>query len=152
MDIGTKISRMCAKNSGVNVSANGLSRPRPAARNQEGEPPCRASPSGRPGRTRGATKWGFVSGYKAGLRHRHDSHPSQESRSTPKAVTTAVRYNLVGTPAVEARSVEWTQVRTGPDPDAPEPCREQQRHILPGLWCLVIGASERPSSSNACSR
>ena len=29
----------------------------------------------------GATKWGFVSGYKAGLRHHHDSHPkSKESQ------------------------------------------------------------------------
>ena len=29
----------------------------------------------------GATKWGFVSGYEAGLRHHHDSHPkSKESQ------------------------------------------------------------------------
>ena len=29
----------------------------------------------------GATKWGFVSGCKAGLRHHHDSHPeSKESQ------------------------------------------------------------------------
>ena len=29
----------------------------------------------------GVTKWGFVSGYKAGLRHLHDSHPkSKESQ------------------------------------------------------------------------
>ena len=43
----------------------------------------------------GATKWGFVSGCMAGLRHRHDSLPkSKESqiRALEKAVTnTAVR-------------------------------------------------------------
>ena len=45
----------------------------------------------------GETKWGFVSGYRAGLRHRHDSLPkSKESqiRALEKAVTnTAVQYS-----------------------------------------------------------
>ena len=45
----------------------------------------------------GATKWGFVSGCMAGLRHRHDSLPkSKESqiRALEKAVTnTAVLDN-----------------------------------------------------------
>ena len=46
----------------------------------------------------GESKWGFVSGYKAGLRHLHDRLPkSKESqiRALEKAVTnTAVQANI----------------------------------------------------------
>ena len=60
----------------------------------------------------GASKWGFVSGYETGLRHRHDRHPkSKESqiRALEKAVTNT---------AVQAKLVElWT----GKRPDGANP-------------------------------
>lgn len=96
-----------------------------------GEPPCRASPSGRPGRTRRGDKVGF----RFRL-HGRSTSPSRQSpqveresdQSTRKRPSPTQQFAYKPSPDSRsrgARSCEWRQVLTRPHRDASPPFHPQ---------------------------
>ena len=97
-----------------------------------GEPPCRASPSGRPGRTRRGDKVGF----RFRL-HGRSTSPSRQSpqveresdQSTRKRPSPTQQFVVKSSPdsyCRATRSGEWRQVLTQPHHDASQPCHPRE--------------------------